>query len=59
MVLCIQWRGVTKVFHSFNSLLGSMDWAFVHKTWDKWASTSIGSSGEQALAGQDVHNCYS
>ncbi|KAM7490805.1 hypothetical protein LguiA_033726 [Lonicera macranthoides] len=22
-----------------------MDWAFVHKTWDKWASNSVGSSG--------------
>lgn len=27
-----------------------MDWAFVHKTWDKWASTNIGYSGEQDLA---------
>jgi alkyl hydroperoxide reductase subunit AhpC len=21
----------------------SMDWVFVHKTWDKWASSNIGS----------------
>ncbi|KAK4252611.1 hypothetical protein QN277_014361 [Acacia crassicarpa] len=27
-----------------------MDWAFVHKTWDKWASTSIGSSGQPLKA---------
>lgn len=25
-----------------------MDWVFVHKTWDKWASINIG-SGEQLL----------
>ncbi|XP_054823985.1 pectin acetylesterase 8-like [Prosopis cineraria] len=28
----------------------TMDWAFVHKTWDKWASTSIGSSGQPLKA---------
>ncbi|KAJ4729126.1 Profilin family protein [Melia azedarach] len=27
-----------------------MDWNFVHKTWEKWASTSIGSSGEPLKA---------
>ncbi|KAI4327919.1 hypothetical protein L6164_020328 [Bauhinia variegata] len=27
-----------------------MDWVFVHKTWDKWASTSVGSSGEPLKA---------
>lgn len=25
-----------------------MDLAFVHKTWEKWASIHVGSSGEQA-----------
>jgi len=28
----------------------AMDWAFVHKTWDKWASTNIGYSGQQDFA---------
>ncbi|GAY53531.1 hypothetical protein CUMW_149810 [Citrus unshiu] len=28
-----------------------MDWSFVHKTWEKWASTSVGSSGEPLKAG--------
>ncbi|KAK9215136.1 hypothetical protein WN944_007139 [Citrus x changshan-huyou] len=27
-----------------------MDWSFVHKTWEKWASTSVGSSGEPLKA---------
>ncbi|KAF5936070.1 hypothetical protein HYC85_027199 [Camellia sinensis] len=27
-----------------------MDWAFVHKVWDKWASTCIGSSGQPLKA---------
>ncbi|XP_021905872.1 uncharacterized protein LOC110820641 isoform X1 [Carica papaya] len=27
-----------------------MDWAFVHKTWDKWVSTSVGSSGQPLKA---------
>ncbi|KAL2345817.1 hypothetical protein Fmac_007102 [Flemingia macrophylla] len=27
-----------------------MDWAFVHKTWDKWASTNIGYSGHPLKA---------
>ena len=27
-----------------------MDWTFVRKAWDKWISTSIGSSGEKAQA---------
>lgn len=26
----------------------SMDLAFVHRTWEKWASNHVGSSGEQA-----------
>lgn len=29
-----------------------MDWSFVHKAWDKWASLSIGSSGKQFRASQ-------
>ncbi|KAG4914037.1 hypothetical protein JHK86_054470 [Glycine max] len=28
----------------------AMDWAFVHKTWDKWASTNIGYSGHPLKA---------
>ncbi|KAK6251629.1 hypothetical protein SCA6_005634 [Theobroma cacao] len=27
-----------------------MDWAFVQKSWDKWASSNIGSSGEPLKA---------
>ncbi|KAL9447732.1 hypothetical protein AB3S75_015248 [Citrus x aurantiifolia] len=27
-----------------------MDWSFAHKTWEKWASTSVGSSGEPLKA---------
>ncbi|KAF3449209.1 hypothetical protein FNV43_RR09937 [Rhamnella rubrinervis] len=27
-----------------------MDWSFVHKAWDKWASLNIGSSGEPLKA---------
>lgn len=27
-----------------------MDWAFVHKGWDKWASNNVGSSGEPLKA---------
>ncbi|GFY95207.1 pectinacetylesterase family protein [Actinidia rufa] len=27
-----------------------MDWALVHKIWEKWTSNSVGSSGEQAKA---------
>ncbi|XP_040985863.1 uncharacterized protein LOC121234113 [Juglans microcarpa x Juglans regia] len=27
-----------------------MDWAFVHKVWDKWASNNVGSSGEPLKA---------
>ncbi|XWS62299.1 hypothetical protein CRYUN_Cryun07bG0198500 [Craigia yunnanensis] len=30
--------------------LGAMDWAFVEKSWDKWASSNIGSSGEPLKA---------
>ncbi|WVY94153.1 hypothetical protein V8G54_033241, partial [Vigna mungo] len=28
----------------------TMDWAFVHKTWDKWASTNVGYSGHPLKA---------
>lgn len=27
-----------------------MDWAFVHKAWDKWASSNIGTSGQPLKA---------
>lgn len=27
-----------------------MDWSFVHKTWEKWATTWVGSSGEPLKA---------
>jgi len=27
-----------------------MDWAFVHKGWDKWASNNVGSTGEPLKA---------
>ncbi|KAJ0111083.1 hypothetical protein Patl1_02656 [Pistacia atlantica] len=27
-----------------------MDWSFVHKTWEKWAPVSVGSSGEPLKA---------
>lgn len=37
----------TDFFTYFLVLLGAMDWAFVHKTWDKWASANIGFSGHQ------------
>ena len=29
-----------------------MDWSFVNKAWDKWASLNIGSSGKQFWASQ-------
>lgn len=34
-----------------------MDWAFVHKVWDKWASNSVGSSGEycQTISKSHAH----
>lgn len=37
-------------FFFFSDAINAMDWAFVHKTWDKWASTNIGYSGQQHLA---------
>ncbi|RYR02466.1 hypothetical protein Ahy_B06g081253 isoform B [Arachis hypogaea] len=30
--------------------LGFMDWSFVHKTWDKWASSNVGHSGHPLKA---------
>lgn len=33
-----------------------MDLAFVHKTWEKWASNHVGSSGEQAKAVYESHS---
>lgn len=34
-----------------------MDWAFVHKGWDKWASNNVGSSGEycQTILKSNAH----
>ncbi|XXG58906.1 hypothetical protein AAC387_Pa04g1093 [Persea americana] len=34
------------------SLEGMMDWALVHRVWDKWASNYIGSSGSSFMFGR-------
>ena len=41
---------VMNVGPGFCSCSASMDWTLVHKIWEKWASNSVGSSGEQAKA---------
>lgn len=35
------------MFRVANTEVRTMDWAAVHKIWDKWASNHVGCSGEQ------------